>query len=198
MLTELDVINACLATMSEMPLVELDDDHPLVASARQNFREAMVKVMGLKWWFNTDFLTLKQANDKFIYVPQDAISCVPLYRDDLTMRGRRLYDRYNGTYEVTGPVEVYVIRSIPFEDLPLPAQILVRDRTVLDFQMNYDGDELRTQKLEQAFATSYRQVNAENTRQLNINVFRMQETMRSRHRAGYRTSRVGRNFGGLR
>lgn len=198
MLTELDVINACLATMSEMPLVELDDDHPLVASARQNFKEALVKEMGLKWWFNTDFLSLKQANDKFIYVPQDAVSCVPLYRDDLTMRGRRLYDRYNGTYEITGPIDVYVIRNIPFEELPLPAQILVRDRTVLDFQMNYDGDELRTRKLEEAYARSYRQVNAENTRQLNINVFRMQETMRARHRAGYRTSRVGRNFGGLR
>lgn len=186
MLTELNVVNACLATLGENPLVELEEDHPLVAAARQNFREAMVTEMGRKWWFNTDYLELKQANDKFIYIPQDAISCVPIERDDLTVRGRRLYNRYAGTYEVQGSVLVYVIRNLEFSELPVTAQLLVRDRTVLSFQLNYDADETRTAKLEQAYVNSYMTLNAENIRQQNVNMLNMPGATRLRHRAGYR------------
>lgn len=186
MLTELNVVNACLATLGENPLVELEEDHPLVAAARQNFRESMVTEMGRKWWFNTDYLELQQANDKFIYIPQDAISCVPIERDDLTVRGRRLYNRYAGTYEVRGPVLVYVVRDLEFSELPVPAQLLVRDRTVLSFQLNYDADETRTSKLEQAYVNSYMTLNAENIRQQNVNMLNMPGATRLRHRAGYR------------
>lgn len=186
MLTELNVVNACLATLGENPLVELEEDHPLVAAARQNFREAMVIEMGRKWWFNTDYLELQQANDKFIYIPQDAISCVPIERDDLTVRGRRLYNRYAGTYEVQGPVLVYVVRDLEFSELPVTAQLLVRDRTVLSFQLNYDADETRTAKLEQAYVNSYMTLNAENIRQQNVNMLNMPGATRLRHRAGYR------------
>lgn len=186
MLTELNVVNSCLATLGENPLVELEEDHPLVAAARQNFSEAMVTEMGRKWWFNTDYLNLQQANDKFIYIPQDAISCVPIDRDDLTVRGRRLYNRYEGTFLVKGPVYCYVIRNISFEDLPVPAQLLVRDRTVLSFQLNYDADESRTSKLEQAYVNSYMTLNAENIRQQNVNMLNMPGAARLRSRVGYR------------
>ena len=54
MFTELDVVNACLATLGELPLVELTDEHPMVAAARVNLTEAIVSEMHRQWWFNTD------------------------------------------------------------------------------------------------------------------------------------------------
>lgn len=191
MLTELDVVNSCLATIGEMPLVELSDDHPLIAAARQNFQEAIVSETARQWWFNTDYCILQQANDKFVYVPGDAIAVTPLDRLDLTMRGRRLYDRTNSTYEVTGPVRCWVIRNLIFDELPAPAQLLVKHSTVLQFQMNYDADESKTQKLEALYTAAYRTLNAEHTRQIRLNALNQPQIAMMRMRAGVRPRRSG-------
>lgn len=184
MITELDVVNSCLATIGELPLVELADDHPLVAAARQNFNEARVAEVSRQWWFNTDYCTLEQANDKFIYVPGDAIAVTPIGRDELTMRGRRLYNRLESTFEVAGPIRAWVIRDIQFDELPAPAQLLVKHATVLQFQLNYDADEAKTQKLEALYSNSYRLLNAEHTRQVRLNQLNMPEFATARMFAG--------------
>lgn len=135
MFTELDVVNACLATIGESPLVELEDDHDMVAAARQTMRQSTVAVMHRPWWFNTDFMALQVANDHFIYVPRDAVAVNVIGRSDLTQRGRRLYNRFESTYEMTGPVRVIVTRDLPYEDLPTPAQLHLLNHTVLGLSL---------------------------------------------------------------
>lgn len=184
MISELDVVNSCLATIGELPLVELSDDHPLVAAARQNFHEARVSEVSRQWWFNTDYCTLQQANDKFIYVPGDAIAVTPIGRDELTMRGRRLYNRLESTFEVAGPVRAWVIRDVPFDELPAPAQLLCKHACVLQFQLNYDADEAKTRKLEALYSNSYRLLNAEHIRQVRLNALNMPEVAMHRMYAG--------------
>lgn len=184
MITELDVVNSCLATLGELPLVELADDHPLVAAARQNFHEARVQEVSRQWWFNTDYCTLQVANDKFIYVPGDAIAVTPIGRDELTMRGRRLYNRLESTFEVSGPVRAWVIRDIPFDELPAPAQLLCKHATVLQFQLNYDADEAKTQKLEALYSNAFRLLNAEHIRQVRLNNLNIPEIAMARMYAG--------------
>lgn len=185
MLTELDVINGCLATMGEIPLVELIDDHPLVASARQEFRDARIAETARRWWFNTDYITLAPANGvPFVYVPEDAVEVTPLDRTDLTRRGRRLYNRMTGTYEINSPVRCLVVRDIPFEDLPVPAMLLVKHATVLRFQLNYDADENKTAKLEGLYNDAYSVLNAEHTRQIALNPLQMLSVMQKRMSVG--------------
>lgn len=193
MLTELDVVNACLATLGETPLVELSDDHPMVPSARQDLREAMVQEMGRVWWFNTDYCQLSGANKEgFVYTPADAISVKVIGRDDLTMRSRRLYDRYTSTYNIgPGPFQCIVVRELPFEDLPAQAQAVVRHATVLQFQLNYDADERKTAKLEALYGNAYTTLNAEHIRQIALNGLQTPEIMASRRNAGVRPRRGG-------
>ncbi|AZQ96393.1 putative tail tubular protein A [Aeromonas phage ZPAH7B] len=169
MLTELEVVNACLATVGELPLVELSDDHPLVAPARQEFKMAAVSVGAKQWWFNTDRVTLQTANDSFVYVPQDAVAVTPINRADLSMRGRRLYNRLESTFSVRGPVPCWVIRDIPFDELPVPAQLLILHTAVLAFQKNYDADEAKTQKIDRQRSDAYLTLNAEHIRQIRLN-----------------------------
>ncbi|APU00377.1 hypothetical protein fHeYen301_44 [Yersinia phage fHe-Yen3-01] len=170
MITELNVVNSCLATIGEMPLVELQDEHPMVAAARQNFEEARVAEVAVQWWFNTDRVTLQPANGEgFIYVPRDAVAVTPLDRQDLGMRGRRLYNHQESTYVIGAPVRCVVVRDIPFDDLPAPAQLLVKHACVLQFQMNYDADEAKSAKLEALYAKAYRTLNAEHIRQVALN-----------------------------
>jgi len=93
MFTELDVVNACLATLGELPLVELTDEHPMVAAARNNLTEALVSEMHRQWWFNTDFVTLTATDEGFIYAPEDAVAVKVDPLPNLILPGRRLYDR---------------------------------------------------------------------------------------------------------
>lgn len=196
MFTELDVVNACLATIGESPLVELEDDHDMVAAARQHMRQSTVAVMHRPWWFNTDYVTLHVANDHFLYVPRDAVAVNVVGRGDLTQRGRRLYNRFESTYEMTGPVRVVVTRDLPYEDLPTPAQLHLLNHTALAFQTSLDGDNSKAQKLMLSLTDSYRSLNTEHIRQIALNglesMFAMVNKQRTSptqrimgHRSGY-------------
>lgn len=192
MITELQVVNACLATLGELPLVELQDEHPLVAAARQNMLESIIAEMHRQWWFNTDYCTLTAAADTgFVYAPADAIAVKVLNRTDLTLRGRRLYDRYNSTYELGGTYRCVVVRDLPFEDLPVTAQLLVQHATVLRFQINYDADDSKTQKQNQLYTRQYALLNAEHTRQISLNGLETVDVATKRMYAGVRPARRG-------
>ena len=169
MFTELDVVNACLATIGETPLLELEDDHDMVAAARSQLRKSTVAVMHRPWWFNTDFVTLQVANDHFIYVPRDAVAVTVRGRSDLAQRGRRLWNRFESTYEMTSPVHAVVTRDLPFEDLPSPAQLHLLNHTVLAFQTDFDGDNSKFQKLSGLLQQSYVSLNTEHIRQVALN-----------------------------
>lgn len=169
MRNQLDVLNSCLDSIGEAPLLELEDDHPLYASAMNALERAMTQEMSRQWWFNVDYITLKVANDNYVYVPSDAVAFVPLDRRDLTMRGRRLYNRMEGTYEITAAVRGYVVRLLPFEDLPAPAQIYVETVAVMLFQTSYDADRAKTEELRAQRADSWMVLNAEHTRQIRAN-----------------------------
>ena len=190
MITELDVVNACLATLGELPLVELQDEHPLVAAARQNMRESIISETHKQWWFNTDRCELVSTEpEHFVYVPSDAIALQVDGRTDLTQRGRRLYNRLKSTYVLPGVYTGWVVRNLPFEDLPVPAQLLVQHATVLRFQINYDADEAKTQKQSMLYDMQYRLVNAEHTRQIALNGLEVPGVAMKRMFAGVRPQR---------
>ncbi|CUH74611.1 tail protein [Cronobacter phage Dev-CD-23823] len=186
MFTELDVVNACLATLGELPLVELTDEHPMVAAARTNLVEAMVSEMHRQWWFNTDYVVLSATEEGFIYAPADAVAVKVEGCHNITLRGRRLYDRYRSSYEFSGSFSAMVIRNIPFDDLPAPAQILVKDSAVLQFQINYDADQVKTSQLQQKYSNSYRLLNAEHARQIAANQLENPGVAMARMNAGIR------------
>lgn len=183
--TELDVVNACLATVGEAPLVALIEEHPLVAAARLNFKECLISEMHRAWWFNTDYAELYPTADYgYVYAPEDAVSVVPLDRTDLTLRGRRLYNRTFSTYEIKNKVYCEIVRDIPYEDLPTPAQLLVQHATVIRFQMNYDADTNKAALQRTLYANQLALLNAEHTRQVDLNFLTMPELSYKRRKFG--------------
>jgi len=172
-LTELDVVNQCLASMGETPLNSVDADHPFVAAALMKLKTTNTQEQAKGWWFNTDLVTLRpDSQTKFVYVPNDAININP--NDTGTayvIRGRRLYDRFLSTYEFAGSVRVELVREIPFDDLPMLATHMVAARTVLDFQNAYDGDGDKYNKLGAAYQQVFNTLRAEHIRQVKANMF---------------------------
>lgn len=188
MIDELNVVNACLGSIGELPVVELTDDHPLIAAARSRLADALVQESHIKWWFNTDWETLRVANDHFIYTPADAVSVYPYRRPDLIQRGRRLWDRVNSTYEMQGPVLAIVVRNLPLEDLPPQVALLVKYATVQLFQQDYDADEAKKADVAQAYTKAFVTCNAEHARQVQLNGLETLFTGRERGRLRPRQS----------
>ncbi len=173
LISQLDVVNGCLATMGEAPLNSLDDDHSYKAAALAYLQEMSLTEQGPGFWFNAEEIILvPDANSKFIYVPQDAIALRPDRKltHPFAQRGRRLYDTGKNTYEWDNGVFVTVVRALDFEDLPFHAANLVRYSAILRFQSEYDGDNARFQQIGGQFARAKAELTAENTRNYKPNL----------------------------
>lgn len=173
-ISELDVVNACLATMGESPLMTLEEDHSFKAAAQDKIRRSKTDMSSRNLWFNTEWVKIvPQADTKHIYIPQDVIgvdarSMCGRFR--VAQRGRRLYDAGNNKYEFDNAVTVRIKRDLDFDLLPHEAAAFVRDDSVLRFQGDFDADR---QKRE--LYTAYRQeslalLNAEDIRQKKHNL----------------------------
>jgi hypothetical protein len=174
-LTQLDVVNQCLATIGETPLNALNSDHPYVAAALLKMKSTLPQELGKGWWFNTDTVTLTpDPNTKFMYIPADAINVNPWdsSTNAYVIRGRRLYNRATSSYEFDGPLSVQVVREVPFEDLPMMANLVVAARTVLDFQNDYDGDSEKYNKLGAAYQQVFNTLYADHIRAVKANMLR--------------------------
>lgn len=179
-LTELDVVNSCLGTLGELPVNALDDEHPLIAAARKVFKEVCYREQARQWWYNTEIVNLKRDADSFIYVPADAIRCDPV--DDsknFIQRGRRLYDPEQGrnTYVMDRDVTCWLVRFLPFEDLPVAAAIAISYATQLSFMQSYDADGNKYQQISRDARDAYMILNAEHVRNSDTNLLQRHTTL---------------------
>jgi len=148
-ISELDVVNECLASLGEAPLNSLDDEHPFVASALRKLRIANSREQAKGWWFNREQVLLTpDPQTNFIYIPTDTISVDPTSQwTHLVQRGRRLYDPTGAGYAIGRQVVVTLIRLIPFEELPAPAAAYISLCTQQDFQKDYDADRMKVEQV---------------------------------------------------
>lgn len=184
-LTELDVVNECLKTLGELPLNTLDDEHDLVPAARSALKRVNMREQAKAWWFNKELTKLTpDVVTGYIAVPSDTIRVDPTDESlNYVQRGDRLYQPYASAaadkYKFTAPVECWLIRQLPFEDLPATAQTLISVATVLDFQKDYDADRQRVASLQQDYQVAYMTLNAEHIRNVNANRFRSPSMVRT-------------------
>ncbi|UGL61138.1 tail tubular protein A [Pseudomonas phage Eisa9] len=185
MLTELEVVNECLASMGELPINSIaNSTNPMVTNARAAFQRANVGEQGVGWWFNTETVKITPQTDGTCFVPADTLS---LYTKDkynpqwLTIRGRKLYDTGNAEYYTTGnPISIKLIRYLPFNDLPYNAQRLVAAATVEKFQLNYDGDQQKQTAASDEYTASYALCMMDHTRAVGANMLNDGGTGRAR------------------
>lgn len=169
----LQVLNDMLGTLGESPLNAIDEDHPYVASGLRKLDVASWREQAKGWWFNREEITLGPDADGFIITPMDALSVDPIIpTNNFVMRGRRLYNPKTSTYVFAPGTEFkcLLIRNIPFEDLPPNAASYIGAFAVLDFQVEYDSDKAKTEKLTAARNAAFVQLNKEHIRNTNANL----------------------------
>lgn len=183
-LSELDIVNECLATLGELPLLELDDEHPLTASALNALRVASMREQAKGWWFNKERVTLTPTvGDGHIVLPGDTIRIDPTDESlNYTARGGKLYQNFAAAgvdkYKFTQPVNCWLVRQLPFADLPPTAQDLISTAAVIQFQRNHDGDRTKMEALQGDYRMAYMVLNAEHIRNVNANRLRSPSLVR--------------------
>lgn len=149
--TELEVVNACIATLGEQPLNSLTDEHVFKQSALNYLKGANLAIQKRALWFNTEVITLTpDATAQYIYVPQDTIQVqrIPgVTQYAFAHRGRRLYNTQANTFQWPGKITVQLTRLLPFDDCPYFAQDCIALTAVLRFQREFDGDGARYNQL---------------------------------------------------
>lgn len=166
-ITQLDVVNACLATMGETPLNTLEDDHSYKAAALSYLTQTNRIEQKRGWWFNSEYVELVPDVSKFIYIPLDAIAVKTVdrwYTPPYAQRGKRLYNIEKNNYEWEQNLVVDIVRLLSFDDLPFHAADVVGYGTVMRFQREFDGDTTRYNQLTQDYARARAELSAENTR----------------------------------
>lgn len=194
-ISELDVVNECIASLGESPLNAIDEDHPLIAPALRALRIANMREQAKGWWFNKELITLyPDPNTGYVYVPDDTINIDPTNPwTHLVVRGRRLYDpnRDNG-YVINRGVTCTLLRRIPFEDLPPMFAAYISLCTQQDFQKAYDADRLKYEQIVRDKQEAYLVLRAEDIRNVGANLLYRPSTRQRMNALGLNDGYGGR------
>lgn len=155
---KLDAINHILSAIGESPVNSIEDPTNVdVIGALDALERANRSFQRRGWFFNTvaeyklnpDFYTKKISWNPTI------LRFINTNGTIYNKRGDYLYNFTDQTELFTGPVVISAVLLQDFEDLPEAAQSYITAKTALDFQVNYQGDELNIQRLQQKEAEAW-------------------------------------------
>lgn len=145
---KLGMVNQCLLAIGEVPLAAgtvLEDLQAGTdgAIARDIVAATVIDVMSVGWFFNTDpKYRLYPDVDKFITLPANFIRIdAGSYnnRGRYILRGNRMYDKQELTYEFDDYIEVDAVYAISYEDMPQSAYRYMALRAARQFQETVIG-----------------------------------------------------------
>lgn len=149
MTSELDAINIMLGTIGESPINSLDAATGVVdaVTARAILSEVSVQVQEEGWHFNTEyeFVLTPSLDAKEIYLPANAIEVDASAYDrndiDVAIRGNRLYDRKNKTFQFQQDIKADLTILLEFNELPQAARHYITVRAARVFQQRVIGSD---------------------------------------------------------
>lgn len=133
-MTELEAVNVLLTTIGEAPINTLSGNHVTdVTIARQVLTEVSREVQSQGWHFNTETnVELVPDQFKYINIPVDTAR-IDSDEEDITVRGNRVFDLRNRTFQFNSKLNVTIVYFVNFEDLPDTAKKYIATRAARIF-----------------------------------------------------------------
>jgi hypothetical protein len=137
--SKLEAVNTMLTSIGEIPVSSITSATTNdVSIAIQILDHVSREVQSRGWFFNTDInYSLVPTNNNEIVLPSNALRVELAESSRLhnyVERNRKLYDRVNNTYTITGTVKVNIVFLLDFEELPEVARHYVMIRASRIFQ----------------------------------------------------------------
>jgi len=156
--TRLNAINACLRGISLAPIAVDDDTDIDAATAGEVVDQISHEIQSRGWFFNKEH-NWKLTPDPitgYIAAPSSALSIITTGQSrnvHLSIRGDKIYDLYNHTFDLRGRetsygsdikyIEFSFITELPFEQLPPSARIAISYIARQQFAQDMEVDEKR-------------------------------------------------------
>lgn len=145
--TELDAVNIMLSTIGEAPINSLAAVSGVAdaVTAHNILNEVAIQVQEEGWHFNveTNFVLTPAYPSKEIFVPDNCIEVdAEDVNIDVAMRGNRLYDRTNHTYQFEKDIKCSIVLLLPFEELPQAARHYITIRSARVLQQRVVGSQV--------------------------------------------------------
>lgn len=138
LLSELGVVNQCLATMGEAPLTSINAASPYVVAALSLLQEETLAFQVAGWWFNKEVRTIQPNVNGEVYLPANCIEAyTSILAKDYIKRGSRMYSLQSNSYNIGKPLELTLVTALRFEELPVVAQRVVACRVAFEFQNKF-------------------------------------------------------------
>lgn len=165
--TKVQAINICLKGIGIAPIATEDDPDTDAGIAWQTIEQVSSEIQSRGWWFNREgnWKLTPDPITGYISVPGSARSIIPSGGSrgaGLTIRGTKIYDLYNHTYDLRDraieqdgilTIEFIFVTELDYSDLPPVAQIAIAysarrvfaqdlevDKQRWDFQKNDERD----------------------------------------------------------
>ena len=146
--SELDAVNIMLGTIGESPISSLDASTGVVDAviARQILREVSIQVQEVGWHFNTEinYVLAPNSISGEITLPTNCVEVDSTGDDkylDVAIRGTRLYDRTNHTFQFSKSIKAELVLLLEFNDMPQSARHYITIRAARVFQQRVVGSE---------------------------------------------------------
>lgn len=145
--TELEAVNAMLEVIGEAPVNSLGGESISDAVVAAGvLREVSIEVQSESWDFNRDrnYRMTPDSITKEITVPSNCVQANPVGLSqgrDVILRGRRLYDRENQTFQFDAAITVEMVSMFPWDDLPQAFRQYIKVRAARVFQSRRVGSD---------------------------------------------------------
>jgi hypothetical protein len=141
--TELEAVNAILASVGESPVDALDGEFVDAEIARNLLTEESRAAQTGGWTFNTeDNYPLTPTNNGEIFLPQNTVRFI-YETSELVQRGNRVYDRTTRSYNsFTSPITATLVLALGFDELPEALRRFLTIRAGRRFQDRLQSDEI--------------------------------------------------------
>jgi hypothetical protein len=104
-------------------------------------------------------------------LPSNTLSVDPVdVSSPYVQRGTKLYDRTNNTFNLAVTVKVNIVLRLDIVELPVLAGTYLQDKAVKDFYVDEDGDEGKTNRLENRESESFAYLQREHLANSNVNI----------------------------
>ena len=195
-LNELEAVNMMLAAIGETPASSLENVTSVYVEQAQNLlRITSRQIQELGLHCNTDrAYRISPNTDGEIVLPLNTLDCDEIipqgnYFRDLTVRGSKLYDTINHTFDIGEAVYVDIVRFLDFEELPANTRDYITVRAARVFHDQTLGDQVEHQFTKQDEVEAKRRFTRSQLRNSDRNFLRNRSSQRILNRRAADTLR---------
>lgn len=172
MTAKIDIINAMLATTGTLKLSATDSSHPSYIEADLVLDHVLETFNSLELWFNTSKRTLDPDIDGRVVVPSNALWVQPYNSENLSIRGKYLWDHVENTDILDRCVDCKIAIAVPIEDMPPAAIQYIRAMARYEYFLDKDGDPQKVGRYQEIMARSEFNLTSKNAQLSGLNFYK--------------------------